>query len=264
MKKYYEPKRVREAVPLEPIPDEVRAEYLRPGELLSRMEEFPVAFMPVGTLEWHGRHNPIGCDAIKAHRLCVEAARDAGGVVMPPLYFSADGYSDAGNGIGYGMDAYAGFELPGSFYGIDGRLLQDFMVQAAGNYLSRGFELVLIVSGHNAQIQQLLFDELCYRMKEPEGAERVVFTMEYAVIQEGDPHRFSDHGAYYETSMMRYHAPDRVRMDANDGCEIEDLAIGGKDFRKASADDAAVFFTKQVQGLARLARRRYAALPHRR
>lgn len=263
MKKYYEPERVRQAVPLEPIPDEVRAEYLRPGELLHRMDVFPVAYMPIGTLEWHGRHNPIGCDAIKAHELCIATAKETGGVVMPPLYFGSDAYWDVGNGIGYGMDACAGFQLPGSFYGMDGRLLQEFIMQAARNYLSRGFEMVIIVSGHNAQMQQLLFDEICYRLKEPEGAERVIFTMEYTVLPENDPHRLSDHAAYYETSMMRYHLPERVRMDANDHCEIEELALSGDDFRAASAEDAAVFFEKQVKGLSRLAKERYAALPGR-
>ena len=44
MKKYYEPEKVKTLVPIEPIPDEVRMQYLRPGELLHILDTFPVAY----------------------------------------------------------------------------------------------------------------------------------------------------------------------------------------------------------------------------
>ncbi|WP_164545749.1 hypothetical protein [Paenibacillus albus] len=46
MRKHYDAARVRGEVPLEPIPAEVRAQYLRPGELLAIQEQFPVAYQP--------------------------------------------------------------------------------------------------------------------------------------------------------------------------------------------------------------------------
>ena len=85
MKKYYESEKVNIAVPLEPIPEEVRIQYLRPGELMHIQENFPVAYQPVGTIEWHGRQNPLGCDTIKAEGICIEAAKITGGVVMPSI-----------------------------------------------------------------------------------------------------------------------------------------------------------------------------------
>ena len=116
MKKYYEPEKVKAAVGLEPIPEEVRIQYLRPGELLSIMDKFPVAYQPLGTIEWHGRHLPLGIDALKSEMLCIETAKRTGGVVMPPIYFGTDTFRDTtGNGLGMGMDPWAGFLLPGSF-----------------------------------------------------------------------------------------------------------------------------------------------------
>ena len=100
MKKYYQPEKVAEMIPREPIPDEVRALYLRPGELLSIQDKCPIAFQPLGTLEWHGRHNPIGCDSIKAEQLCIETAKRLGGVVMPAIHFSNDAYRNIGKGQG--------------------------------------------------------------------------------------------------------------------------------------------------------------------
>ncbi|HPI78141.1 MAG TPA: creatininase family protein, partial [bacterium] len=66
----------------------VRFETMTPGELERAVLSTPVAWVPVGTLEWHGRHLPVGLDAIKAHALCLRAADIAGGVVLPANYCS--------------------------------------------------------------------------------------------------------------------------------------------------------------------------------
>lgn len=54
---------------------EVRLERLRPREIERAMEICPVLFQPLGTIEWHGLHNIVGLDAVKAHHLCVRAAQ---------------------------------------------------------------------------------------------------------------------------------------------------------------------------------------------
>jgi creatinine amidohydrolase len=261
MNKSYEPERVKEAVPLEPIPQEVRAQFLRPGELLAIQAKFPVAFQPVGTLEWHGRQNPTGCDAIKAERLCIETAKRTGGVVMPSVYFAADAYRDTGKGYGLGMDPEAGFQLPGSFYQIDTDLLKRFMLNACRNYLARGFKLVVIVSGHNPAIQQNLFDEICYLLKTPDGKEPVFFTMEYTTIEKGNPKRSGDHAGGYETSMMLYLNGDRVNMKANDGQKEPNLAIYNEfPVNQATAEEGRVRFNLQIEGLTKLVRERLRPL----
>lgn len=261
MKKEYEPATVKSAVPLEPIPSEVRAQFLRPGELLAIQEKFPVAFQPVGTLEWHGRQNPIGCDAIKAERLCLETAKRIGGVVMPTIYFATDAYRDVGKGYGLGMDPVAGFELPGSFYQMEVQQFRDLIRNAAHNYLARGFRLVVIVSGHNPPIQQNTLDEVCYLMKTADGREPVFATMEYTTIPTGNPRRASDHAGGYETSMMLYLNGDRVNMRANDGQKIPKLAVGEAfPIEQATAEEGRIRFDLQVEGLMRLTKERLAAL----
>ena len=34
-------------------------EELLPEELVQRIQEMPVAYLPLGTLEWHGPHMPL-------------------------------------------------------------------------------------------------------------------------------------------------------------------------------------------------------------
>src|SRR5512139_600407 len=70
---------------------EVRLEHLRPREIERAMKECPVLFQPLGTIEWHGYHNIVGLDALKAHMLCVSAARRGGGLVAPPLFGGVGG-----------------------------------------------------------------------------------------------------------------------------------------------------------------------------
>lgn len=254
MKKYYEPERVKQEVPTEALSDEVRALYLRPGQLIAAQERLPVAYLPMGTLEWHGRHNPLGVDTIKAERLCIETARSIGGVVMPAVPFAADAVLEDQYGKGVGMDAYAGFLLPGSFYQIDFSLLKSWLINACTRYLARGFEMVVMVSGHNPPMQQNLMDDVCYHFKSNEGAEPVVATMEYAVIDKKDPRRHSDHAGGYETSMMLYLEGNRVNLQANEGMERRELSVGSNPrlpLSEASCEAGGERFALQVEGLSR-------------
>lgn len=71
--------------------DEVRWEYLRPRDMERRYNACPTVYVPFGSLEWHGYHNPLGVDTIKAHALCLRAARLGGGVVAPGTFWPIGG-----------------------------------------------------------------------------------------------------------------------------------------------------------------------------
>jgi creatinine amidohydrolase len=68
-------------------PAEVRYERLRPVQIVERRIACPVAYLPIGTIEWHGPHNPVGLDTLKMHALLIHCAREIGGLVFPPLYY---------------------------------------------------------------------------------------------------------------------------------------------------------------------------------
>lgn len=247
-------------VPREPLSDEVRAQFLRPGQLLSAQDAFPVAYVPIGTLEWHGRQNPIGCDAIKAERVCVETARRTGGVVMPPLYFSTDSYFDAGTGLDLGMDAPAGFKLPGSFYRIPEELFYNLLRAACANYLERGFEMVILVTGHTPRVQLDTLSRVCYDFATVEGRYPVRWFTDWSGA--GDEVKsVADHAAGYETSMMLFHCPQCVNMRANDNQARPGLSTAGPTpWDSAAQSKGARWFSMQVEGFARLVKSCYAQL----
>lgn len=64
-------------------------EEMRPDDLEEAICEFPVAYVPVGSLEWHGRHLALGNDTIKAHGILVCVAQCFGGVGvgLSPTYW---------------------------------------------------------------------------------------------------------------------------------------------------------------------------------
>jgi creatinine amidohydrolase len=60
-------------------------EELFPHQLTARLEQRPVGYLPLGTLEWHGEQNALGADFLQSRGLFRRAARQFGGVVLPPL-----------------------------------------------------------------------------------------------------------------------------------------------------------------------------------
>lgn len=66
---------------------EVRYHMLRPDQIVRRRGEYPVAYLPLGNLEWHGVHNCLGTDTLQAEGMAILCARKGGGLAFPPLYY---------------------------------------------------------------------------------------------------------------------------------------------------------------------------------
>jgi creatinine amidohydrolase len=64
---------------------EVRLELLLPHEIRARLNDRAVVYLPLGTIEWHCEHLPVGLDALTAHGVCLGAATQDGGLVYPAL-----------------------------------------------------------------------------------------------------------------------------------------------------------------------------------
>jgi creatinine amidohydrolase len=58
-----------------------------PDELEAAFEACPLVYFAYGLCEPHGPQNAVGLDALKAHAICVKAAREHGGIVAPPDYW---------------------------------------------------------------------------------------------------------------------------------------------------------------------------------
>ncbi|MDJ0336258.1 creatininase family protein [Salinibacterium sp. G-O1] len=66
-------------------------EQLSPHQIEARLARASVAYLALGSLEFHGPHLPIGLDALTAHGICLAAAERGGGIVLPPWYAAIGG-----------------------------------------------------------------------------------------------------------------------------------------------------------------------------
>ena len=67
--------------------EEVRFDRMVPSIVVARRTKCNLAYLPVGTLEWHGPHMPFGTDCFTVTYIAEEAARRYGGVVFPPITY---------------------------------------------------------------------------------------------------------------------------------------------------------------------------------
>src|SRR5256712_12806651 len=68
----------------------VQYELMRPPEIVRERSRLPLVFMPIGPIEWHGPHLPMGMDGLHAHMVAVEVAQRVGGVVLPIYYIGSE------------------------------------------------------------------------------------------------------------------------------------------------------------------------------
>jgi len=76
---------------MQPMTNWRRYEECRPDEVAEVIARTPVAVWPMGMIEHHGWHLPIGFDTLKAQRICLRLIERTGGVLLPPLYWGWGG-----------------------------------------------------------------------------------------------------------------------------------------------------------------------------
>ncbi len=137
------------------VREKIQWERMLPAEFRAALAALPVIFLPLGTVEWHGEHNALGLDALKAHELCVRAAhRAGGGVVHPPLY----------GGMG-GLDKPATVIMEGE-YAWENHLLRPWLEKLCSEFQRLGFKAVIILTGHYGHNQQIVVRETAARLAE--------------------------------------------------------------------------------------------------
>jgi len=190
----------------------VQMQFLRPGQLEKALRAFPAVYVPFGLIEWHGRHLPLGNDALKAHGILVKTAEQFGGVVYPPVYFH-DGFPKES--------------------------LVPILTSLFERLKKTGARVILGVSGHNVQGQI----DMVNKALAPVLADKTVAGMGlWEITLSSGPESGTDHAAKWETSNMMFLYPDLVDMSTlGDGPLAPNMkppdGIGGQDPRKyASAE----------------------------
>jgi creatinine amidohydrolase len=213
----------------------VRYEEMLPADLEIALKEFPVAYVPMGSIEWHGRHLPYGNDALKAHGILIRTAQEYGGVVVPPTYWGHMGYWQMGNHPGLSPD-----------------LADRLFIEIFTGLVRAGFKVVIGVTGHDVKPQQeslqKAVDAISAYLISPEGP-TIGFAMMEGSLNPDDPDVGMDHAAKWETSilmalrpelvdMKRIEGIDQAEIESGRGMNMKGCGISGKDPRIHASKEA--------------------------
>lgn len=119
-------------------------EYLHEDEFLPAIEESKgVCVIPIGCLEKHGQHLPVGTDAIKAKYICEKAAEQVPVVVFPPALWLGDvmGYHK------YSPEDATERRMHGGI-GLSPELLLNAYHEICDEIHRNGFRKILFVNSH--------------------------------------------------------------------------------------------------------------------
>ena len=234
----------------------VRYEEMLPHEIVAARTARPVAYVPIGGVEWHGEHNCVGLDTVKIHALAMRCAEAAGGLVMPPLFFGEprgthlmeanhDQNGRIAAKMGLPRESFSPGYMHASAREEDERYVQ-LLVHVLCEMQSLGFRAIVLMAGHYPLLHHARAAVELYRLQ---GTARAWACTGYELVREEIPEA-GDHAAAWETSLMLALRPDLVdlsRLPAEDGPEAL-IGIGGRDPRQHAS---AAFGRQGVEAIVR-------------
>ena len=183
---------------------EVRLERMRPREVRDAMAEAPIAWLPLGAVEFHAEHLPFGTDGFSAQHLVERAARRAGGVVLPWSYVTLGTLA-----------------MPWTFR-FDATLVEGVLRQAIDQLIAHGARVVIVHTGHgpldlNHLIKRVCADvEAAHYCADAVRAYGLCYLELNAALGVGlgtDWPVAVDHGSIMETSWVMAMEPDLVDLE---------------------------------------------------
>lgn len=159
----------------------VKYEEMLLHEFREAVETVPVAYIPCGLLEWHSSHLPLGIDGLKIEELGCRIAEAHGGVVFPPLYVGAPGFTGYEGTISYRPST-----------------VQQVYVETFAELIKVGFKVIVAIGGHYGRGQK---SALMAAADQYESQSNVAIWVlnEADVVEDEGIH--GDHAGLWETSM---------------------------------------------------------------
>lgn len=112
-----------------------------------------IAYLSLGTIEWHGRHLPLETDFMVAEKIVEVISKKIPGFVLPPLYLGTDRKVIRRGVVLRGMDRHLGKVLPGSIYYLEPNVLFSVINSVVKNCIQQGLKKVILIAGHTGSLQ---------------------------------------------------------------------------------------------------------------
>ncbi len=203
-----------------------RYEQLRPEQIETIFEQYPIAYLPWGASEYHGVHNPVGLDSIKAYGMCIDLAKSVGGLVLPVVH-QASSTIKTYPGVNFKRHSLEFSE------GLIRMMCREYFEQLA----EEGFKIIVLLTGHcgepHFEILKSVADE--FNQKHPD---KYFWTLAEFEVLEPDM-LVANHSAIGETALQLYYAPELVALEnlpQDRETTLVDDAVSGADPRPATAE----------------------------
>ena len=228
--------------------NKVRYNEMLPHEIVAARQACPIAYLPVGGLEWHGEHLAVGNDALKADMLAVRCAEQGGGLAFPPLYWGEPREShlmEANSDIHCEQLIAEKMQLPeenfapgymGKSYHEADRFYIELLVHMLREVQSLGFIVITIIAGHYPLLHHAKAACQWYSLGLPETPNTRAWACSgYELVKDQIPDA-GDHAAKWETSLLMTLRPELVDMSRlPDDPEEELIGVGGIDPRDSAS-----------------------------
>jgi len=206
------------------MPEQVRYHMLRPHQIVERRKACPVAYLPIGTIEWHGVHNPVGADTLQAEGMANLCARKGGGLAFPPLYYAENRIEQL---VCSGRGPLREMELPDDSFAPENQLFTATEQAMHYNHLlihildqldTLGFEVGVLVAGHYPLIDYARAAVLQYNQRNSARRNRraregmLAWAFVDFLLVRGQYDCAGDHGGGWETSHVMALHPDTVDL----------------------------------------------------
>ncbi|MCD6221338.1 creatininase family protein [bacterium] len=193
---------------------ELRIQFLRPEEIIKERRKNSLIYLPLGPLEWHGPHLPLGVDPLRAEIAALELAKEIGGIVLPTLFIGTERErsEDMLKNIGFKEDEYiVGMDFPGnslkSLYfkeEVFALVLRDYLRLLIDEWK---FKNIVIVNGHGGENHLAVIDRL---KKEFEFTKKVKIIHIMPMLNFPN-HKWS-HATKEETETLMVYYPESVNL----------------------------------------------------
>jgi creatinine amidohydrolase len=190
---------------------------------VERRNACPVAYVPIGTIEWHGVHNATGADTLQAEGLAMLCAQQGGGLVFPPLYYGesrVEALMEANaadrDQIAAGMELHPDNFTPERqpFTATEQAVnYHKLLLHMLAEVESLGFKLGVLVAGHYPLIDHCRAAVLQFNQREYSKRHGMLAWafVDYLLVQDRYEHA-GDHAGGLETSHMMALHPDTVDL----------------------------------------------------
>jgi creatinine amidohydrolase len=165
-------------------------------KLQQLLEKNPLVILPVGSIEQHGPHLPVGVDLMQAEALAKAVAVRLNGLVAPSLAY---GYS-------FNHMRFAGTVT------VTGSVLEQLVIEVGSSLAQHGVKKLLILNSHGGNGPALRMAVQVLNQKFPQCRFLYLFWLEFMAeeLRAIQKQKFGTHADEIETSMMLLLQPNLV------------------------------------------------------